>query len=457
MPRKDKKLDDQRPDFDPDDKSVISKMYAAIREFGPRYVLDRYSSTRFLEWYHDHKWYGGVPEHKRAGYAIRQREMLGLAPGLFRAGHAYLRAIDLPSSQSELRALNSRLIVARASRDDKIIRDVATASKIATKMLGASDGISTLSEQCDAMWSLRDTHPETFTAGVLGDFPACQKFLPSMPLTERCKAVRALARQRIIWNSFDLHRVSAHSHRAVHHLIPAFMRPFLKNETTNSFINALLVPADAMEIQYQRVENAERLGLDHHRSYGPKQFAIKRVFEIDDNEDEEAPGLAELLRDERSDIRVKTAIISDELRAIRDDPEHNNQQTLHEWHFVLGDLAASYAVAYRVAEDEAAMVQILIDPTNHQALFDVNQRPFPRQADRAIHSRAIHLLAAYRAVFLAGPEYASEAVDDTEVAQFAGQAFWNRMSMANALSPKERRASELFDLSHWARAGSSGV
>lgn len=414
---------------------------------------DRGHFERWRDDWVDSHLHGGIKRADRYGYALNRHYMRGLAAGLLMPHYATLRRKDIPESLPGLNGLLHKMIAATPLKTWQ--PDIPTAIRIAIKNLGYTD----LADHALALWELRKSAPEIYDFAVLGDFASAKPAVQAIrDIGARDDVVRTLARHRIIWGIFDVHRVAALKEGATRVLTPWFMRPFTSSGTANEYIALALQIGSAIGIVNMAGDRAKKYNRKKARPPGTLGTALKIVEPISKKiecQTSEADG--ETLAASRHDIDRRSQDIMAKLEAVRTDPERNNQQSLFEHHFHLSEVGGLFFTAYRFAEDEAAMLRAIEDPTQCEKLFSVQKHPMPRELDSAAKTRARHIVAAYRPAVLndsvCAPYHPNEIIA-AEKSEARAHDLLLKLATANDASDQERRAGGVFDLSHTFRAKS---
>lgn len=398
------------------------------------------------DWVDSHR-HGAIKRKDRYGYALSRNYMRGLAAGLLMPHYTSLRREDIPESLADLNGLLHRMIAATPLKPRQ--PEIPTAIRIATKNLGYTD----LADHALALWELRKSAPELYELAVRGDFASAKPAVQAIQdLDERDGVVRTLARHRIIWGIFDVHRVAALKEGATRSLTPWFMRPFTESYTANEYIALTLQIGSAIGRVNKAADRAEDFGRKKVRLHGPQGKALEVAIPISKKiESHTSESHGETITSSRHQIDERAKEIMNDLQAVADDPERNNKQSLFEHHFYLCEVAGLFFTSYRFAEDEGAMLRVIENPRQCEELFRVQKRPMPRHLDPAAQTRARHIVAAYRPAVLndsfCAPYHPNEIIA-AEVSEAKAHALLLRLATANTVSDVEKQAGWVFDLSH---------
>lgn len=141
--------------------------------------------------------------------------------------------------------------------------------------------------------------------------------------------------------------------------------------------------------------------------------------------------------------------------------ERNEQESIHQFkNSGLSEIAALYVTAYRFAQDEAAMLEVIANPADSSALWNTARRAFPTEIDPAMAARARKLVAAYRPAVLrdsAALTYEKDRVDLAEKSLEDAQNFLTRIGRqgnaigASATPSAAAMTAKIYDLSHYVR------
>lgn len=413
----------------------------------------------------DRHLHGGVPSGRRTGAALRATTMVGLAPGLLTPDHFQLHPRDVPANATGLHDLLFKLI-AGPSKGHWAVH-AQTAVLIATKKLVGVDGVSTLVDHVNALLDLRTNASEDhFLSAVLGDFTWGAELHSSTPPELRDAFTRALVRQRIIWSAGHVHRVAAHANiSTTRFLVPWYYHPFMRTWTATEYMALQETVASTITRIFGAAEVAEAHGREKV-SVGGRPGAVLEAGRLIASPVEAAlsPDERILVLATRETIGEQSEIYRNHYHALRMDPTRNNQQSIYEARYGLSDIGALYFAAYRFAQDEAAMAQILANPERVQALFDLRLPAFPPrtfesndEADAKANRRALHMVAAYRPAVLRDPAASPYVAGDVIAAEdsvAAARDLLGRIGRGDGLTEAEQQARVLFDIDHDRRRAS---
>jgi hypothetical protein len=274
--------------------------------------------------------------------------------------------------------------------------------------------------------------------------------------------IRALARQRIIWSAGHVHRVAAHAnfHTTKYYLVRWYLRPFMRTWTATEYFALLEIMASSIGRIFSAADLAAAHGRDKVSVPGRPGAALTTARLIATPiEAALSPAEQEAVLATRSFVREEAMTYRDRFHELRTDPARNNQESIYEAFFGLSAIAALYFIAYRFAQDEAAMLEVLNHPSRTSGLFDLRPPAFPssmtNDADAKANRRALHMLAAYRPAILRDPDasaYVPEEVIAAETSTAAARALLGRIGRGEPLTKIELSAMGLFDIDHSARA-----
>lgn len=413
-----------------------------------------------LQW-RDRRLHGRVPTDLRSGYLFRTAQMYGLAPGLYHPDLARPEERDLPAFKPHDIAEYLEKLIAR-STDPKRTSDVKTAILVATKNLGV-----TVIDQAYDLHEIGQKSSELYRALMLGDFITSQKhFDPSDLDLFEFSMVKTIARQRIIWNAFDTHRTAAHGAKAASYYIAPFLKPFLKTSkhTANSVLKGLKSIGQTSRLAFSKRDtelkyNPQATKTNMRGNRGPF-FSWAKILG--------SPIEAVLNKDQKRQLSSTEAFVRDETQRIENmvedillDPSRNNQETVHEFLFSgLTEVAALFVTAYRFAEEEALMMEVIAGRIPVSSVWDVGRPSLPKQINPKIAARARHIVAAFRPAILGDDDATEYWREEIRLAETSEDKAWLFLtSLANQGVPNDPNGkiamqlatARMFDLSHAAR------
>ena len=409
----------------------------------------------------DRQVYGGRPLDDLMSYALRQKDMCGLGPGLFEPQYFCLEESDLPPAEPYAVTKFLEGLLAR-SRHRHVLNDIKTAIDVATdRIMSGAHAIRSLSEHAAAICALAARDQRLFTAALSGNLEAGRElvFAPEHSW-DRMNLVRIFARQRIIWDAADIHRVGAQGSSRGKHYIAPFLRPFVRKWTAVEYFDALKGIAVTADKIWTAEQSAFSRGKEKVRLHGPKGFLLNALI---------PPGRlleTRLTPEEMQDVLLtrgyvhqQTIDVAAGIEARR--PPTGSQQTIYQYQNAgLSEISTLFIVAYRFAEDEARMLKVIADPSQDSDLWNTRRTPYPMAINDALATRARHLVAAYRPAVLRDPDasaYQSDRINLAAESESYAHEFLVRMAPKINVPPhahvfnEDSRAVWMFDLSYAAR------
>lgn len=466
-----KPSDDERAQNDESlTKNALSAVRALRKVFagGLTSFLEPDEFGSFQTRWVDRQLHGSVRHAKRAGYVLRAEDMYGLAPSLFLPKYYYLTASDLPqANHPEVLAFLNRLIA--CTRHRAFLGRTATAIEVATMRLGggSAPGIA-LADQAEALCDISAIDVKMYHAVLSGDLTTGRVLVDAADNTPiRRELVRTFARQRIIWGAADVHRIAARGSKAAIHHVAWFLRPFVRTMTANEYLRVLLLFATVAERLFSAEGRAERAGKKSVSVPGQDGTLLKAVkpaavaLELT-----LGAGPKQSIIDTRPSVHQRTMSMAAKIEHELNKPGRNDQETIHQYlHAGLSEIAALFVVAYRFAEDEAKMTEVIANPTDDAALWDTRPAPYPTEIDTAIAARARRMVAAYRPAILRDSRaatYEKDCIDLAEDSERDAKEFLVRIGrQANEIAAADAHSdgatiAKLCDLSHHFRNGAAG-
>lgn len=426
--------------------------------FLPRWIdriLDPDAFDSAIQAWADRIRHGGVKSHLRAGAALRSPSLIGQPHGLLTPNYFTLKVSDVPETGIELIGFFRNLLVSpdRAETDS-----VDAAVNLATKNLASSDGVVTLEDHVDALLQLREeTSKAHFHAAVLGDVVRGERLYAETDRALKHKFTRALTRGAIIWSGGHTHRVAAHGHKTTSdQMIPWFLKPFATGKSANQLMRVHKKVATAISRVFDAADNAKDHGRETVSIGGRLSYPLiagklmTRALEDTLSNDDRNRVLKT-----REPIRNYAKSHADYAEAFLADPSRTDQQSIYEAKFGLSPLAALYVAAYRHAQLEAVMMQVLEKPQKCALLFNTWPIPFPRLLskqdkilDKKANRRALYLLAGLRPTVLFDAHadaYAPAEIIAAEDSVAAARRFLFKVGHGEPLSDQEQHAVFLYD------------
>ncbi len=439
---------------------AIAALHASVQPVATFFQkgLSRYfdpaTFQKALDKWVDGHLHGGVPVGSRVGYALRQDDLGHLQPGLLLPAYQRLCASDLPESEGELRKFLTKLVVNNVRPQYE--RDVDRALSVTTSSLAGPDGIRSIDTHAAALWALRASHPALFETVVLGNFAAAGTQL-AMVADDRSAEhlVRTVARQRLIWNLFDVHRVAAHGQNYAAKIVPGFMAPFIRSGNIRPIFQ-LMIEVGGSILRYSRnAEAAEVAGHpDRVRVYGAdsRRAVIRPAAEMIE------VGLNQKYRD---DVVAARALIADQTNDLvkragkgLEATDTSRQMSIHEWFYEVSDIGGLFMTANAAADEEARLIEIIANPDSADDLFRLELRLAPTNLKLRYHTRALHLVYAYRGAVMTcnrAGEYDARNVFTGDRAVECAVKIIRYIRDGNALTKAQSATKELYSLSHTAR------
>lgn len=359
--------------------------------------------ARISDLYHDRRIHDGVPDNDRPGFAIRSSDLAKISHGLLSARFATLADADMPQTEAALQKFNRDLIVKPAA--DECSAEVLRLIE-AGLVAAASDEGGALDAHGRALWALRHSHPDMFTAAVHGQIEHALVVARGIADDDdRHDAIRTCARQAIIWGAFDVHRIAARGRSCKTSLVPPFMRSRLTTNTKNEYTGLLLSVTRWMLRQYEAGDKNEKLRPGTLvRRHGPKGPVLDLIEEpARQLETRSGPTLVSKLASVTPMIRA--AMEADVQRyELELAGNTNSQQTLHQSVFCgLTEIAALCVTSLRFAQFEARLQRLLIDPDMESDESYLTNKRTDCDYPRGSIGRAKMIAAAYRSAILRDP------------------------------------------------------
>lgn len=408
---------------------------------------------RVLLW-RDHHLNGRVKESRRPGFAIRSGLLRNKAMGLLHPKYSVLTQDDAPEDFHAL-TIFLEFLVARSELPGRF-QDVETARTVALDGWGDLS----LSDHARELFALRQWSVPFYVSAVIGDFPSAKTWVDEIcDQTQRRKVITILARQRIIWSAFDIHRVAALGFATIKDFKPWFAYKLLKTGTSNELANLVKTLNGHIERIFDNYGIGKKYGRKAPDLKGPLPFHLKFAKTIALHIENVFSDSAKIAI-ERSipHIRKRSKQIADKTEQVRLDPKRNDQEDLFSRYFGIYATAALHITSYRFAEERSRMIAIINDPSTDSDVF-VSARPKAPHSFKAHQADMRNLVEAYRPAVLSDVnastfgQYSNSSMKDAESNALAFLVKFQN----EPVSQQTRDTFEMLDLSHWARAGSSKV